>query len=58
MGGALHALNFAATTDDYFNKANDEIMVVLQTEHPTGVDQAEQIYSLPGVDAIFGGRLI
>jgi 4-hydroxy-2-oxoheptanedioate aldolase len=35
--------------------ANQEILVILQTESPQGVDNAEAIYSLPGVDAIFVG---
>ena len=55
LGGGLHALNFGGTTADYFKRANDEILVVLQTESPTGVANAEAIYSLPGVDAIFVG---
>jgi 4-hydroxy-2-oxoheptanedioate aldolase len=55
VGGSLHALNFAATAGDYYAKANDEIVVILQTESPTGVDNAGEIYSLPGVDAIFVG---
>jgi len=55
LGGGLHSLNFDGTTADYFKKANDEILVVLQTESPTGVANAEAIYSLPGVDAIFVG---
>ena len=29
--------------------------MILQTESPEGVDNAEAIYSLPGVDAIFVG---
>jgi|UniRef100_A0A7C4QNU2 4-hydroxy-2-oxoheptanedioate aldolase len=55
VGGAMHALNFNATAGDYYAHANDEILVVLQTESPQGVDNAEAIYSLPGVDAIFVG---
>jgi 4-hydroxy-2-oxoheptanedioate aldolase len=55
IGGGLHALNFDARAGDYYNKANDEILVVLQTESPQGVENAEAIYSLPGVDAIFVG---
>jgi 4-hydroxy-2-oxoheptanedioate aldolase len=55
LGGGLHGLNFAATAGDYYKRANDEILVVLQTESPTGVANAEAIYSLPGVDAIFVG---
>lgn len=55
IGGGLHAMNFDATAGDYFKHANDEILVILQTESPQGVDNAEAIYSLPGVDAIFVG---
>lgn len=55
VGGGLHSLNFDATPGDYYKRANDEILVVLQTESPEGVDNAEAIYSLPGVDAIFIG---
>lgn len=55
VGGGLHSLNFAATAGDYYKYANDEILVILQTESPEGVDNAEEIYSLPGVDAIFVG---
>jgi len=55
VGGGMHALNFAAAAGDYYQRANDEILVVLQTESPTGVDNAEAIYSLPGCDAIFIG---
>ena len=55
LGGGLHALNFDTTSVEYFRRANDEILVILQTESPTGVDNAEEIYALPGVDAIFVG---
>ncbi len=55
IGGGLHAMNFEATAGDYFKHANDEILVILQTESPEGVENAEAIYSLPGVDAIFVG---
>jgi len=55
IGGAMHALNFDATAGDYYEHANDEILVILQTESPEGVRNAEEIYSLPGVDAIFVG---
>lgn len=55
LGGALHAINFDASAGDYYRHANDEILVVLQTESPEGVENAEAIYSLPGVDAIFVG---
>ena len=55
VGGGLHSFNFDASPGDYYKNANDEILVVLQTESPEGVDNAEAIYSLPGVDAIFIG---
>ena len=55
IGGGLHALNFDASAGDYFKYANDEVLVVLQTESPTGVANAEEIYALPGCDAIFVG---
>jgi len=55
LGGGLHALNFDATAGEYFQRANDEILVVLQTESPRGVENAEEIYALPGCDAIFIG---
>jgi 4-hydroxy-2-oxoheptanedioate aldolase len=54
-GGGMHALGFGASGREYYEKANDEILVVLQTESPTGVDNAAEIYRLPGCDAIFVG---
>lgn len=55
VGGSLHAINFDAAPSEYYRRANDEILVILQTESPRGVENAEAIYSLPGVDAIFVG---
>ena len=55
VGGGMHSLNFDATAGDYYEQANDEILVVLQTESPTGAANAEEIYSLSGCDAIFIG---
>lgn len=55
VGGGLHSLNFDATAGEYYEHANDEILVILQTESPLGVENAEEIYSLPGVDGIFIG---
>ena len=36
VGGGLHALNYGATAEDYFRKADDEILVIIQTEHIAG----------------------
>ena len=55
VGGGMHSMNFDATADDYYQRANDEILVVLQTESPQGLANAPEIYSLPGCDAIFIG---
>ena len=55
LGGGMHAMNFDATATEYYQRANDEILVILQTESPTGIANAEQIYALPGVDAVFVG---
>lgn len=55
VGGGMHAMNFGTSSNEYYRKANDEVLVVLQTESPRGVENAEEIYSLPGVDAIFIG---
>ena len=55
VGGGMHAMNFGAQAGEYYERANDEILVVLQTESPQGVANAEEIYSLPGCDAIFIG---
>jgi len=55
IGGTIPALNFGATAGEYYDRANDEILVVLQTESPEGIANADEIYALPGVDAIFVG---
>lgn len=55
VGGGMHSMNFDATAGDYYARANDEILVVLQTESPAGIRNAEAIYALPGCDAIFIG---
>lgn len=55
LGGGAHALNFGTNSAEYYRRANDEILVVLQTESPTGVANADQIYRVSGVDAIFVG---
>lgn len=55
IGGGMHSMNFDANSSEYYLKANDEILVILMTESPTGIANAKEIYSLPGVDAIFIG---
>src|SRR5271156_2454030 len=55
VGGSVHAMNFGATAIDYFNRANDEVLLVLQCEHIRAVEDADAIFSVPGIDAIFVG---
>lgn len=55
VGGNAHALNFDTTGTEYFAHANDEILIVLQCEHIQSVENAEAIFAVPGIDAIFVG---
>jgi 4-hydroxy-2-oxoheptanedioate aldolase len=55
VGGSVHALNFHATAADYFAHADDEVLVVLQCEHIHAVEDADAIFSVPGIDAVFVG---
>jgi 4-hydroxy-2-oxoheptanedioate aldolase len=55
LGGGLHALNYGTTAEEYYRRADDEILVVIQTEHIAAVERADEIYAVPGIDAIFVG---
>jgi 4-hydroxy-2-oxoheptanedioate aldolase len=55
VGGSVHALNFNANPADYYAKVNDELLIVLQCEHIQAVRNFEEVYSVPGVDAVFVG---
>ena len=55
VGGSVHALNFGATPADYYAKVNDELLIVLQCEHIQAVRNFDEVYSVPGVDAVFVG---
>ena len=55
LGGGLHAMNYGTHGRDYYKQADDEILVVIQTEHIAAVDIADEIYAVPGIDAIFVG---
>src|SRR5579885_781277 len=49
--GAGHAT--AIWGSDYRQTVNDNMMVVIMIETPTGVENAEKIASVPGIDMIF-----
>src|SRR5437667_10463146 len=55
VGGSVHALNFGTTAPDYYAHANEELLIVLQCEHIRAVEDADAIFSVPGIDAIFVG---
>lgn len=55
VGGSVHALNFGTNANDYYDHANEELLVVLQCEHIQSVENADKIFSVPGIDAIFVG---
>jgi 4-hydroxy-2-oxoheptanedioate aldolase len=55
VGGSVHAMNFDTTAIDYFNHANEEVLIVLQCEHIQAVENADSIFAAPGIDAIFVG---
>jgi 4-hydroxy-2-oxoheptanedioate aldolase len=55
VGGNLHTLNFACGSAEYYARANDEILVVVQAEHVLAVENIERILSVPGIDAVFIG---
>lgn len=55
VGGSQHALNFDATAAEYYARANEELLIVLQCEHIESVRNADEIFAVPGIDAIFVG---
>jgi 4-hydroxy-2-oxoheptanedioate aldolase len=55
VGGGRHALSFNTAAGEYYRHANDELLLVLQIEHIAGVERADEILSVPGVDVCFIG---
>ena len=55
VGGSFHALNFGTDAADYYAHANDEILIVLQCEHIQAVRDFDEVFSIPGIDAVFVG---
>ena len=55
VGGGRHALSWGTTASEYYGHANDEVLLVLQIEHIDGADHANEIFSVPGIDACFIG---
>ncbi|MBM3836031.1 MAG: 2-dehydro-3-deoxyglucarate aldolase [Verrucomicrobia bacterium] len=55
VGGQLHAATFGADPSTYYDRANDEILVVIMAEHIKAIEAADDILSVPGIDAVFIG---
>jgi len=55
VGGSLHALNFGTSPGEYYRRANDEILVIVQAEHIAAVENCEKIFQVPGLDGMFVG---
>jgi 4-hydroxy-2-oxoheptanedioate aldolase len=55
VGGGRHGMSFGASAAEYYSNANEQVLLVLQIEHIEGVENAEEILSVPGVDACFIG---
>lgn len=55
VGGQLHAPSFSTDPATYFERANDEVLVVVMCEHVKGVENLDAICSVPGIDAVFIG---
>ena len=55
LGGGMRAVRWGSSADEYTKYIDDEVLVVLQIEHIAGVNVADEILSVPGVDACFIG---
>lgn len=55
IGGQLHAANFDTDPATYYRDANEQILVVIMAEHVEALEHADEILSVPGIDAVFIG---
>jgi 2-keto-3-deoxy-L-rhamnonate aldolase RhmA len=53
--GMARAQGYGLDFKDYFARANDEVMVIVQIEHAVAVANIEEIASVPGIDMFFLG---
>jgi 2-keto-3-deoxy-L-rhamnonate aldolase RhmA len=51
------ACGFGQGFDDYYAKANDNLLTVVQIETVEGVKNADEIAAVPGVDVLFVGPM-
>ena len=55
VGGGLHSLNFDCSPGEYYARANDEILIIVQAEHVDCVADCDRIFRVPGIDGMFVG---
>ena len=53
--GISRAQGFGLQFQEYMNKANQNILVIIQVEHIKAVENIESIVKVPGIDAVFIG---
>ena len=53
--GPLRASNYTINYEDYFEQANDNILVMLIIETTEAVENLEEIAKVPGIDVLFIG---
>ena len=53
--GPLRASQYTVDNEDYFNRANDNILVFLLIETKEAVENLEEIGAVPGVDVLYIG---
>jgi 4-hydroxy-2-oxoheptanedioate aldolase len=57
VAAIIRATNYGTDWQSYFAEANAESLVVVQIETPEGVEAAEEIAAIEGVDVLFVGPL-
>ena len=55
LGSGRFAMSFKTDPQTYFQRANDEIMVIVQIEHAEAIKNIDAMLSVPGVDACYVG---
>ncbi|TVQ28397.1 MAG: 2-dehydro-3-deoxyglucarate aldolase [Spirochaetaceae bacterium] len=57
VASLTRATGFGAGFADYFDRANRELLTIVQIETPTAVENADRIAAVDGVDVLFIGPL-
>jgi 2-dehydro-3-deoxyglucarate aldolase/4-hydroxy-2-oxoheptanedioate aldolase len=55
VAGSHRAAGFGRLGADYWKRANDEVLVVVQVETPQAVKEIDRMAATPGVDVLFVG---